>query len=196
MRSLIGILLVLATGFAGASPEPRKVPWPPAATCAACIRIQFDHIELKLPPALTARIVVPDIGVPALALLSDPESADTGIYLLHENPSPILDLLKRDGLDQAFGIRALPDLLRLTGKARRDTRLKPLFEALGFDEKATVTRAQRGPITVWRIRHPNPIDNHLYIAIDGHAKLYKISGAVTDATWRALLAHMAFRPPP
>ncbi len=196
MRSLFGLVLFLMAGAAMAVPAPKHVSWPPRAPCTGCVLIQYDHIEMQIPAGLARRILVPDIGTPALTLLPAPDSAAGGIHLLHEDPAPVLAVLERDGLHRRHGIGNLPDLLRLLAHPPPDDRLARAFALLGFDDAATVTVARRGKLTAWRIVHPDPLNNVLYIAADGHARLYKIAGRLTDATWQSLLAHMAFSPPP
>jgi len=196
MRALIGLVFLLTAVLAMATPVPKHVPWPPKAPCAGCVLIQFDHIELRIPATLAGRILIPDIGTPALTLLPSPDSADNGIYLLHEDSASVMAVLKREGLDHRYGVHNLPELLRLLASPPPDKRLDQVFTVLGFDDSATITVARRGKLTVWRIVHPDPVLNVLYIAANDHTKLYKIAGHITDATWQDLLAHMTFSPPP
>ena len=196
MRSLIGLTFLFVASHVTATPEPKSISWPPESPCKNCILIQYDHIEMNIPAALAGRILVPDVGTPALTLLPDPDSTNNGIYLLQEDPNPILAVLKRDGLDRRYNIHDLPGLLRLLTKLPPDKRLASILAVLGFDDTATVTVTRQGKLTVWRIVHSDPLLNVLYVAADGHSKLYKIGGNITDTTWQSLLAHMSFSPPP
>ncbi|HHH47394.1 MAG TPA: hypothetical protein ENK51_00680 [Gammaproteobacteria bacterium] len=196
MRSLIGLVFLLAAGCATATPEPKPIPWPVESPCARCVLVQYDHIEMRIPVALAGRILIPDIGAPALILLPNPDSADNGIYFLQEDPAPVLAVLKRESLDRRYAIHDLPSLLRLLASPPSDKRLARVFAMLGFDDAAIVTVARHGKLTAWRIVHSDPLMNVLYIAADDHSKLYKIAGNLSDATWHSLLAHMTFSPPP
>lgn len=196
MRTLICAIFVLLAKLATATPVPQSIPWPTPTPCENCLRIQFDHLAMQIPVTLAGRILVPDTGLPGLVLLPDPESAKNGIYLLHEPSSPIMEALKRKDLDRKYRILTLPDLLHRLGHDTQEAELQSFFAALGFDASASVTVAKHGKLTVWRVIHPDPASNVLYIAADNHARLYKIAGHITDTTWKNLLSHMRFAPPP
>ena len=193
---LCGVLLGLApTTQAQTGPSIETLDWPDSGICHDCMRLQFDRLELRLPPASIRRVLFS--GVPALHLFIDSDDIHDSVTLVVPHPPDIVAFYREAGLLNGLEVSSPKALFEVMGKSiPASTNLERLRKAYGIDLADRYLMAEKEQLTAFLIESAYQTETLIYLIVEGEPGAYLLAGKFDRARIEMLLSHMSVAAPP
>lgn len=188
--------VALAAAVAAVGPTPAAEAalelrsWPAPVPCTPCTTLQFDRLELLLPPAVVGKVLVLSRGQGSVLLV--PPSGDIGAApLLFEVPQERgFDLFRKLPFAQRESIRTVAQFYDAVGRPAGDDESLSVARTVALGEQARLyTKATRGRMHAYRIEDARG-DVQVHLVIEGETFFYTLAGAVSPALYEAVLANL------
>ena len=173
---------------AGNPPELEVIAWPEAAACPSCIPLQFDVLEMRIPPSLVDRIFVSGTDATAIHLIPAGRDGRGSVYL-RSLPSSEPAGKYRQLVPLAQEMKDASKFFDRLGQfaAPHDPWAK-IRKIEGFDNAVRYTKASKGIAHAYWIYAIPPNSQYVYLVVDGNPLVYSFSGEVSPALYDAILS--------
>jgi hypothetical protein len=161
-------------------------PWPQATDCPACMTVQFEELEMRLPVAMVGRLFT-FANASGLHFLP-PGGPRRALLLFATSREKVIG--KYPLLDRTTGARQFFDKL---GGAEQ---YMPAYKAEGIEHAIKYTKASKGKLHVYWIAAAPGDTQYVQIVIDGGDTIYTLAGDVTPQWYDAMLSHLRIAPIP
>lgn len=176
--------------------ELEVVAWPKGAACPACLTLQFDVLEMRLPAALVDKVFVPDNDTTGLHLIPAGRDGRSSVYLM--------SLPAGDPAGKYARLVSLPQEMndastffdQLGQVAAPFTPWATIRKIEGVDTAVRYTKATKGKLHAYWIHAAAPSSQYVYLVVDGNPLVYALAGEISPALYEAVLANLKTSPAP
>jgi hypothetical protein len=199
LRQHIGAIIIggfLPLHASGANPLLEPVAWPGTTPCVACITLQFDVLEMRLPASLVGKVFVSGTDATAIHLIPAGLDGRSSVYLRSLPGSEPAGKYKQ--------LIALPDEVKDARKFfDRLGQFPPssapwvkIRKIEGFENAIRYTKASKGGVHAYWIRAVSPNSQYVYLVVDGNPLVYAFSGEISETPYEAILSNLKISPAP
>ena len=176
--------------------ELEVVAWPEATACLSCIPLQFDVLEMRIPPSLVDKVFVSGTDATAIHVIPAGRDGRSSVYLR--------SLPANEPAGKYQQLAALPQEIkdaskffdRLGQSAAAPDPWAKIRKIEGFDSAVGYTKASKGIAHAYWIHAIPPNSQYVYLVIDGKPLVYSFSGEISPALYDAILSNLKISPAP